>query len=132
MAANARNVILVRPDAESGMATPTLSQGARADHVGPEGAGFPDARAHRISAHPKTELWSATELWPNVELRPDTELRTELCTADAHEPASLCPATSHGDWTERWTRDGLYAHYDAVWKMWACPTLTPKHVSGCE
>jgi len=78
-------------------------------------------------------LWSATELWPNAELRPDTELRTELCsTADAHEPASLCPTTSHGDWTERWTRDVLYVHYDAVWKMWACPTLTPKHVSGCE
>jgi len=60
-------------------------------------------------------LWFTTELRPNADLWPDTELWTELCNrADAHEPASLCPATSHGDWTECWTRDGHYAHYDGV------------------
>ena len=45
-----RNVTLVRPDAATGKPTHTASRGASADHVGPEGAGFPDARVHSFGA----------------------------------------------------------------------------------
>jgi len=140
MTDNARNVDLALPDLDAGNGTLTLTASLRAcaDHVGPVGAGSAGDRAHRILAHPKTlvyELGPTTELWTNAKLWPSSKLWTsKLCTtADAHEPTSLRPATSqHGDWTECWTRDGLYAHYNGVCKMWACSTLTPKYVCGCE
>jgi len=61
MAVNARNVDLVLPDPEAGngMLTPTASLRVHTDHVGPEGAGSPGDRPHRISAHPKTSVHRA-------------------------------------------------------------------------
>jgi len=170
-----RNVALVRPDAATEKPTPTASQGASANHVGPEGAGFPAARVFKILAHPKTLAHRATARVMDrhrtmakcrITARPRTTVRYRLishktmvhrisrsrrqitahnrCQIMDHRmtynhitryqfPSQLYPATSqHGDGTERWTRDGLYAHYDAVWKMWACPAFTPKYMSGCE